>query len=224
MDAVAKGDSPLEMYRALVGIGVVCGLLIVSVFQGTKPIIEANKAAALERAIFQVLPAAKQSKTFLATDDGFELLEGVATGPLVYGGYAEDGSLVGLAIPAAGMGYADTIRILYGYSFEAHAIVGMVVLESKETPGLGDKIASDPGFQANFEALDVSLSADGSAPVHAVAAVKHGTKSNPWQLDSITGATISSKAVAAMLRESTTTWIPKVEKHKADFMNPGGAK
>ena len=47
------------------------------------------------------------------------------------------------------MGYQDVIRILlYGYSPEHQAIVGMRVLESRETPGLGDKIEKDPAFLA----------------------------------------------------------------------------
>jgi electron transport complex protein RnfG len=221
MDAPAQGGGAAGMYKALVGIGVASGLLIVSVFQTTRPIIEANKAEALEQAIFQVLPAARKSRTFQASEGGFVPLAGPPTGPLVYGGYAEDGRLVGLAIPAAGMGYADTIRVLYGYSLEAHAIVGFVVLESKETPGLGDKIGSDATFLANFQALDVALTPDGAAPANPIVAVKHGTKTHPWQIDGITGATISSKAVAAMLRESTATWAPKVEQRKSDFTSGG---
>ena len=42
------------MYRALVGVGVVCALLIVGVFLYTLPIIEVNRAEALRKAIFQV--------------------------------------------------------------------------------------------------------------------------------------------------------------------------
>ena len=53
-----------HMYRAMVGIGLLCGLIIVSVFQLTRPVIERNKAEALQRAIFQVLPGARSSATF----------------------------------------------------------------------------------------------------------------------------------------------------------------
>ena len=52
------------MYRALVGVGLLCGLLIVSVFELTRPVIERNQAQALQRAIFQVLPGARSSATF----------------------------------------------------------------------------------------------------------------------------------------------------------------
>ena len=207
-----------HMYRAMVGLGMLCGLLIVVVFQTTKPRIERNQAAALERAILQVLPAAKTSAAFRLTDDQrFERLSGPTDGRVVYAGYDEQGGLVGLAIAAQGMGYADVIRVLYGYSFADDAIIGLRVLESKETPGLGDKIERDPGFQQNFAKLDVSLTADAAAVAHPIEFAKHGTKTSAWQVDGITGATISSTAIANMLRDSTADWIPRVKRRMADF-------
>ena len=131
-----------HMYRAMVGVGMFCGLLIVTVFQVTRPVIARNKAEALQKAIFDVLPSATTSKTFrLTPSGGFEVFEGESEGQqLVYAGYDDDSALVGLAIEAQGMGYQDIIAVIYGYSFSEEAIVGMRVLESKETPGLGDKI------------------------------------------------------------------------------------
>ena len=212
-----------HMYRAMVGVGLACGLLIVTVYQVTLPIIERNKAEALERAIFQVLPDARSSATFrLNGEDGFEALAGEGTGErLVYAGYGEDGRLVGLAVEAQGMGYQDVIRILYGYSFEQDAVVGVRVLDSKETPGLGDKIETDPDFLENFRALDASLPDDGSAIANPIEAVKKGEKDQPWQVDGITGATISSVAIADILRESTGWWIPRIRAHLDDFRQEG---
>jgi electron transport complex protein RnfG len=62
-----------QMYRAMVGVGLLCGLLIVTVYQVTLPVIKRNEAEALERAIFQVLPDAKVSATFRLDeeDDSF---------------------------------------------------------------------------------------------------------------------------------------------------------
>jgi len=222
-----KAPETWPMYRALVGVGLVCGLLIVGAYELTLPIIERNRAEALERAIFQVLPAARESTTFRLTDaGGFEPLVGDGRGlPLVYAGYDDQGRLAGLAIEASGMGYQDVIRVLYGYSFEEEAIVGVRVLESKETPGLGNKIESDPDFLANFQRLDVTLSDDAASLAHPIAPVKHGQKEHPWQVDGITGATISSKAIANMLNQSAAYWIPRVRRGRADFerANNGGA-
>ena len=207
--------SAWHMYRAMVGVGVVCGLLIVGVFQATLPIIERNKAEALRSAIFHVLPNATASTTFrLEASGGFSAVKGDSTGAqLVYAGYDDDHALVGLAVEAQGMGYQDVIRLIYGYSFADEAIIGIQVLDSKETPGLGDKIENDPDFLANFVRLDVSLGEDPSALAHPIVPVRHGNKAHPWEVDGITGATISSKAIASILDGSAQYWIPRIRRN-----------
>jgi len=218
-----SAPSTWHMYRAMVGIGSLCGLLIVTVFQLTRPVIERNKAEALQRAIFDVLPDARSSTTFRFDGNSrFVILgEEQTSDPLVYAGYDESQRLVGLAVEARGMGYQDVIRVLYGYSFAEDAIIGIHVLESKETPGLGDKIERDPAFLENFQRLDVSLSDDLTRIVHPIEPVKHGNKERPWQVDGITGATISSIAIADMLSKSTAHWIPKIRQSLDDFRKAG---
>ena len=211
-----------HMYRAMVGIGIICGLLIVGVYELTRPVIAANKAEYLQQSIFKVLPDATASKTFrVSGDEGFELLTGepVAGEPLVYAGYDDGGALVGLALEASGMGYQDVIRVLYGYSYDNDAVIGIRVLDSKETPGLGDKIETDPAFVENFVRLDVSLTADGSAIANPIVAVKNGEKENAWEIDGITGATISSVAIANLLNKNTSYWVPRLRDNLDDFRN-----
>ena len=211
--------SAWHMYRAMVGVGVFCGLLIVSVFQVTRPIIEHNKAEALKKAIFHVLPDASTSTTYRLDDaGGFQVLEGEGFGEqLVYAGYDDQQELVGLAVQAQGMGYQDVIGLIYGYSFAEDAIVGIQVLESKETPGLGDKIETDPAFLQNFERLDVSLVDDLSELANPIVPVKHGEKTHPWEVDGITGATISSVAIADILNRSAQYWTPRIRNNLGDF-------
>ena len=208
-----------HMYRSMVGVGLLCGLLIVTVFEVTRPVIARNKAEALKRAIFQVLPGARTSTTFrLESDDHFASLAGEANGEqLVYAGYDAEHRLVGLAVEAQGMGYQDVIRLLYGYSSAHGAVVGIRVLESRETPGLGDRIETDTDFLKNFEQLIVALKDDLSAIVHPIEFVKHGRKEQPWQVDGITGATISSAAISDILSRSTSYWIPRIQQNLNDF-------
>lgn len=189
-------DASWPMLRAMAGIGAICGGLIVTVYEGTAPRIERNRAEALERAVFDVLPGARTSHTF-ATEDG-----------PVRAGYDDQGRLVGFALETQGMGYQDVIHVLYGYDPAAEEVVGLNVLESRETPGLGDRIQTDPGFLANFEHLDVALAPGGSGLRHPIELVKAGTKTEPWQIDAISGATISSTAIAQMLARSTERRVP----------------
>lgn len=221
--SASRPDS-LPMYRALVGVGMICALLIVSVFVLTLPVIARNEAEALQRAVFMVLPGATAKTSFVLTDDASFRPAGEGDSPqqVVHAGYDTEGRLVGVAIPAQGMGYQDIIRILYGYDPHSQAIVGMQVLASKETPGLGDKIEKDPAFIANFVALDVRLSAAGQSLQHLIEAVKSGEKTAPWQIDGITGATISSKAIAGILRQSSQRWVPVIFRQRAVLAQTGG--
>lgn len=216
---ITDAANSMKMLRAMVGIGVVCALLIVLTFEGTLPRIEKNKAAALEKAIFKVLPGITEKKTFqLSNNNVFtEIKDEENAEQIVYAGYDENGKLAGLAIKASGMGFADVLRILYGYDPEKQAVVGFYVLESKETPGLGDKIEKDEDFLVNFKNLDVSLIEDLSAIKNKVIPVKHGTKKNPWEVDSITGATISSRAIGNIIEKSSEEWIPLIYKNKKTF-------
>lgn len=211
------------MVRTLGGIGILCALFIVVTFQATLPIIEQNKAEALERAIFHVLPGATARATFqIAADGQLRPFAGtpVGGGRLVYVGYGADGAVAGVAVEGAGQGFQDVIRLLYGYAPDRGQVIGLEVLESRETPGLGDKIIADPAFLANFAALDVTLTPDGAGLVHEVVAVKSGRKVHPWQIDGITGATISSVAVAAILQRSAASTLPILVRH-ADQLQKG---
>lgn len=217
ISAPASGNiSSFIMLRAMVGIGLVCALMIVLTYQGTLPRIQRLKAEALERAIFKVIPGTQTKQTFYYDPaTGFKKYNGEAgAGQLFYAGYDEQGELVGVALEASGMGFADVLRVLYGYDPQKQAVIGFYVLESKETPGLGDKIEKDPVFLANFEALDVSLDEGGAGVKNNVILVKPGQKENAWEIDAITGATISSRAIGNIISSSTAEWVPVIYKHK----------
>jgi electron transport complex protein RnfG len=109
------------------------------------------------------------------------------------------------------------VRILYGYA------AGLPVHHrlrpggrAKETPGIGDKIVTDKDFLANFAALDVKLNAELSALANEVKAVKHGTKTEAWEIDAIAGATVTSRAVGKAINDSGAgnccrSWCPGLE-------------
>jgi electron transport complex protein RnfG len=215
-----KQTTTWEMYRSIVGIGAFCALLIVSVYQGTAERIADNKARFLRNAVAQVLPAAR-STVEVSLDSNGALVAATESANLpVFLGYGEDGELVGAVITAQAMGYQDNITVLYSYSFDLEAIVGFKVLESRETPGLGDKVEIEPHFLANFEALDARLDGDGTALVNAIVTVKQGEKTEPWQLDGITGATITSDAIGAILNQGSGYWLPALERDAREFQPP----
>ncbi|MBK9254228.1 MAG: RnfABCDGE type electron transport complex subunit G [Saprospiraceae bacterium] len=208
-----------KMVTAMAGIGVICALLIVITYQGTFSTIEKNKAEALEKAIFKVLPGISKTKAYqFNQDQTFSSTE--SNDPKiskVYAGYDSLDQLKGIAVQANGKGYGEVLNLLYGYDPENQKIVGFYVLESKETPGIGDKIEKED-FMANFVALDVALTEDLTKLKNEIITVKQGEKTNEWEIDGITGATITSRAVGYILNNSINQWVPLIYKNKNSFL------
>lgn len=202
------------MLRTLGLVSAICGLAIVSAYQGTLSAVKANKKIAQERAVFKVLPKAKSVAVFVAQPTGaIEVAkEGdTPTGAIkFFAAYDANGKLAGVAAEGAATGYADVVRVMFGYSPECECIIGFDQVSSRETPGIGDKITIDKNFLANFASLDVKLNADKTALVNEVKVVKHGTKTNPWQIDAIAGATITSRAVGKGINDTAKALLPKL--------------
>lgn len=183
--------------RRLVGTlalaGAAAGLLIVVVHVATQPRIQAHRALVLREAVQEVLGAPERTSTLYVLEGGFseELPEGVdsLTVERVFVGYDAEGQMVGMAISGAEPGFQDIIGLIFGYDPVESRLLGMKVLESKETPGLGDKIEKDTLFVRAFAGV--------MSPIEGV---KRGSGSgDEHQIDLITGATISSRAVIGII-------------------------
>jgi electron transport complex protein RnfG len=185
--------------------GMCSGLAIVGIYLVTQPMIERNRAQALEAAIYRVLQGASSRVAFVLRGEELSRYESpdgsLPKEEAVYGGYDQAGALVGFAIPAEGAGFQDTIKLIYGYDVAARRVVGMEVLESRETPGLGDKIIKDAAFVGDFRNLAVEPD--------IVATKKGATREN--EVDAISGATISSNAVVRIINESNRRWLERLE-------------
>ena len=205
----------LRMIATMGSFGLLAGVLLVVTFQITFPLIESNRAELLERSIFEVIPDATKKAVYTKTEtDKLVLLGEQDESPFrLYTAYDDQNKLRGVAIEAQGLGFQDVLRIIYGYSPDCECIVGMKVLESKETPGLGDKIEKDARFRTNFDALDVRLTPDENQLLNPVELVKKGQKIEKWQVEAITGATISSRAIATIINQSSQTIVPLIRKN-----------
>ncbi|HEX6323957.1 MAG TPA: FMN-binding protein [Vicinamibacterales bacterium] len=192
--------SSLRLMSTMGGAGALAGLLIVAVYQLTLPTVQANRAARLETAIHQVLPG-------IARYDTLYLHEGALTATLpasadarklekVYDGVDDAGRRVGFAIPATQPGFQDAIDVIFGFDPGKPGTLGLVILSSRETPGLGDKIEG-PGWLAQFAGASTPLSP-----------VKAGAAQEPDDVAMITGATISSRTVIAAINSALDRWTP----------------
>jgi electron transport complex protein RnfG len=205
MNAPAKQApvSSLRLVLTLAIAGLLSGMAIIAIYESTLPTITANKARELREAVFKVLPGVEQMQAFVYRDGQLVAVDAPEKDePVVYGGYYQAGEFAGYAIPAQGPGFQDTIALIYGYKPDEKMVVGMEVLESRETPGLGDKIYKDADFVGAFSALSVEPE---------ISAVKKGTRSMPNEVDAITGATISSNAVVRIINEAHAAWSEQLE-------------
>lgn len=203
------------MIRTLGIVATVCGILIVSAYEGTREAVAVNKKIALERAVFKVIPGAVSVREFVAGSGGVQPAGvGAAEGAVrFYAAYDQAGELKAIAAEGAAKGYADSVRVLYAYDPAKQAITGLGVVSMRETPGIGDKIYTDAAFLENFAALDVKLAADMKSLANAIKVVKHGNKQNAWEIDAIAGATVTSKAVGKGINDSAGKLLPLLVQH-----------
>jgi Na+-translocating ferredoxin:NAD+ oxidoreductase subunit G len=193
-----------QMIRLLGAVSLICGLLIVGTQRFTAARIRHNQEVIMRQSVARLLPGIEKQIIYGIQPSGeLTILPSLETsGPRFFVGYDASGKFLGVVIEASERGYADVISAMYAYAPETKTITGFQVIDMKETPGLGNKIGSDPGFLENFKHLDAT---------HAITTVKHGAKKNPWEIDAISGATISSRAVGRMLQKSVAEVAPVIE-------------
>jgi electron transport complex protein RnfG len=148
-------------------ITAVVALALAFVNKVTAPIIADLNAEKTQKAIEAVLPGGGESIDF--TDD-----TGLVS--VVYKGES------GYAIQVAPVGFDGAITMMVGVDFEGN-VLGISVIDQSETAGLGAvcaaKTSAGEAFRGQFEGVSgtVAVSKDGG------------------ELDAITGATITSRAV-----------------------------
>jgi electron transport complex protein RnfG len=179
------------MITTLALFGAVAGAAIVVAFGLTQPRILAHQAERLSSAITEVLGGAESYKTAFIENGALTWEPQADTAGLdrVYVGYLADGQPRGIAISTDAPGFADVVRVIFGYDPATGNLLGMKVLEQKETPGLGDKIEKDTLFTRQFIELGTPI-----------VGVKKGRESGAEkEVVMITGVTISSRVVVNMI-------------------------
>ena len=102
----------------------------------------------------------------------------------------------GFIVECATYGYAGDIRMYVAVNKDAK-VVGLVVREAHETYGLGSRILTDHAFLAQFLNQSGSFEiATHGADAFSGATAEAATEGESIQVDGISGATVSSKAVA----------------------------
>jgi electron transport complex protein RnfG len=169
------------MVLVLSATAVIVGALLAGFFHIVGPKIEANRLAEEKRAIFAVIEGAERRDIH---DIEVEL-DGETVPVRIFRGLDGEGKEVGFAFIAEGPGFSAMIRMMVGLNLDMETLSGLRVVEQIETPGLGDKIAKDK-FQGQFRGLEIKP---------RIEYLRNRKPEKPNQIQAVTGATISSRAV-----------------------------
>lgn len=169
----------VRMVTVLTSIGLLSGSFLATVGLLTQERIALNKQREIEAAIIQVVPGTYSSQRLYEEKD-----------ISVYGGKDKEGTLIGFAIYTSGIGFQDKITFMLGTNISFTRINGIKIIEQKETPGLGAKINDREFFLQYWENKDCSSPLRLRKPP-----VSSPEDLGPSEVNTITGATISSEAV-----------------------------
>ena len=103
----------------------------------------------------------------------------------------------GYVIETVTYGYAGEITMVIGVSSDGK-VTGLVALEAHETPGLGNEILTDHVFLSQFlnKSGSFTIGTSGADAFSGATAEAETGAGEKITVDGITGATVSSKAVA----------------------------
>ncbi|UCF68967.1 MAG: RnfABCDGE type electron transport complex subunit G [Acidobacteriota bacterium] len=99
----------------------------------------------------------------------------------------KDGEPYAAALEDYGQGFGGDLGVMVGFELDTGSLVGIGITTMAETPGIGTKVKDD-SFTAQFRGL---------GPDSVIKVKKDG-----GQVDAITGATISSRAVAQAIERA----------------------
>jgi Na+-translocating ferredoxin:NAD+ oxidoreductase subunit G len=166
----------------LVAVYIVGGLILVSAYAFTKPIIDRNQDAKMQRELKKLIPGGQMVNKL----GDWEICDRQAG---YYAVAKDDGSLCGYVIESYGKGYSSFIHTLLGVDSTLH-IIKIAVIGHAETPGLGDGVET-PWFQDQFRGKGLT----------GMEVIK---RSDPEKIQALTGATISSRAVVNAEHDALT--------------------
>jgi electron transport complex protein RnfG len=171
---VNKQNSIMKVAVNLILACLTSGLIIGLVYLVTAP-IAAEKNEMLT----------KQAMNDLVKDaDNFKEVSGKAEW------YAAEkaGKVIAYVVPSESKGYGGTIKILVAVSIDSK-VIDYNILTSNETPGLGENASKD-SFKSQFNGKQLD----------ELSVVKN--PSNEKNIQAMTGATITSKAVTGAVKEA----------------------
>jgi len=175
-------------------VGIIASASLAWINKITKPQIIAQQQKKFNQGLYKVLPG---------SENGVIVPVQKNSNIIAHKGFADPDTtdLIGYAFQADGNGYSSIIKTLVGIDTSGN-ILAIKILSQTETPGLGTKCEeirtgeTTPWFQEQFrgkQATDIAVDKDDG------------------NIDSITGATITSRAITNAIADSAQSLINKLD-------------
>ncbi len=172
----------LSIIISLTVITSVCGLALGALYEGTRERIEEQIL------INKQLPAAKKvlaeaSNDLLAERQTLKVSEQRKTWRVIFPGKRQGKQTpYGLAFESISKkGYGGKIGVMVGLDVASGDLIGIAITTHSETPGIGARAATDDAFAKQFQGVSPETNLR--------------VKQDGGQIDALTGATATSRAV-----------------------------
>ncbi|MGQ9559810.1 MAG: FMN-binding protein [Candidatus Oleimicrobiaceae bacterium] len=189
----------VQMVLVLVISAAVSATMLGWVYNFTRPTVQMNREKKLKRTVLEVfgIPYAEDSllEVFANSVEVVQRSEGT-----YYRAYEMRGGskvYTGLAVELSGPGFWAPIRVILALEQDLETVRGLRVVDQAETPGLGGRMV-EPWFQEQFKGKKVK----------PVLRIVYGTRaSGPNEVDAITGATETSKALDRIINRGLRSFL-----------------
>lgn len=189
-------------------VTVVCGGLVCGVNALLADRTASNAQAARQRVVLRLLqgtaeadglPGDRVAALFQERVDTVTL-QGSGQAPLT--AFRQKGTAAAtIVFPFRGQGFWDAISGYLAVDPASKKIVGIEFTEHAETPGLGGRI-SEPAFRARFAGKPLDQPGPDGRRLRLVS---EGTAAQPTEIDGITGASETSRAVERIVNHAADT-------------------
>ena len=171
---VKKEQSIFKVAINLIGACLISGIIIGIVYFITAPIAAEKSKMMTQQSMKALVADADTFKEVSGKDQWFTAEKG--------------GKVIAYVVPGESKGYGGSIKMLVAVSSDGK-VIDYSILTSNETPGLGSKAAEEP-FKGQFKGKQAE----------SLIVTKDASKTE--NIQAMTGATISSKAVTKGVKEA----------------------
>ncbi len=198
-----NSNSYIIIYSAI--LVVVVAFLLAFVYQALKPMQDANVALDKKKQILYSLNIRGLDGAEAEAKYGEVVKSEEKTGEQVYYICEIDGQKK-YVFPLKGMGLWGGISAYVSVDDDLNTIYGAYFNHESETAGLGSEIKDSQAWQEKFQGKKI-YSDDGQLAIGVVKKVENPAS----EVDCVTGATLTSDGVSAMLRDGLKSYIESLK-------------